>query len=45
MADRARRVRRQISDDISDASEESSQDSGEEDFDPRRLDAMRRARE
>ena len=46
MADRSRRVRRQISDDISDASEESdidAQDSEGEDYDPRILDAMRRA--
>lgn len=46
MADRSRRVRRQISDDVSDDSDNSAQntpDSEEEDYDPRRLDAMRRA--
>jgi hypothetical protein len=48
MADRNRRVRRQISDDVSEDSDNSTQDqetpdSEEEDYDPRRLDAMRRA--
>ena len=46
MADRSRRVRRQISDDVSEDSVDSNQDtpdSEEEDYDPRRVDAMRRA--
>ena len=46
MADRSRRVRRQISDDVSEESDDSTQDtpdSEEEDYDPRRIDAMRRA--
>lgn len=48
MADRSRRVRPQVSDDPSDESQESSQDqdieeSEEEDYDPRKQDAMRRS--
>jgi hypothetical protein len=47
MADRSRRVRPQISDDPSDESQDSSHDQdaseSEEDYDPRRIDAMRRS--
>lgn len=42
MADRNRRVRRQVSD-VTDHSMDSSSGDSEEDFDPRRLDAARRA--
>jgi len=42
MADRSRRVRRQVSDVTDDFSEDSDIASGE-DYDPRRSDAMRRA--
>ncbi|KAK5227471.1 hypothetical protein LTR99_003770 [Exophiala xenobiotica] len=47
MSDRGRRVRRPVSDFIEDISEdifeESDTGSGEEDYDPRKADSMRRA--